>query len=170
MYKSQSYELCNFLHLGYQSEQANWYRWSFGGNEMGREWLFQNFYVLIKRVGVAMTLWAHIWDDLFRISAETSAILSEVLRGFPQTFKTNAATVPRLGDNRFLQNPLKFIIHVLRHSSTLYNRRRWRRGDTPHTYSEHIRFQRRPGHRPHWPRFFVVFLNSSRHIAGFYLD
>lgn len=49
VYESQSYELCNFLHLCYQSEQANWFS---HGNGMSHDWPFHNFYLLTKDIGV----------------------------------------------------------------------------------------------------------------------
>jgi hypothetical protein len=47
-----------------------------------------------------------------RISSMTPAILTDDFRDFPQTLQENVGILPQLGQNRFLPNPLKFIIHL----------------------------------------------------------
>jgi hypothetical protein len=46
-----------------------------------------------------------------RISARTQAILTEIRRGFPQSFQVYSGLVPRLSHDRFLPNPLQFVSH-----------------------------------------------------------
>jgi hypothetical protein len=41
----------------------------------------------------------------------TSAILSEIFRGLPQSLQANAGTVPQFSHDRCLPNYFQFIIH-----------------------------------------------------------
>jgi hypothetical protein len=63
-------------------------------------WLIGNSRLVFRRCSV-------------RISAKTPAILTEVSRGFPQSFRTNCGIVPRLGHGHdvFLPNTFQFVIH-----------------------------------------------------------
>jgi hypothetical protein len=52
---------------------------------------------------------------------ETPAILAEDFRDFPQSLQENSGMVPRLGHDRFLPNPFRYIIiHLLSCHPTLY--------------------------------------------------
>jgi hypothetical protein len=73
------------------------------------------------------------------ISVETPNILTEVLRGFPQSLKANAGIVPQTGHDRFLPDPSQFIIHLSCYQLTLYSLRYWQRHKiTDQTTRRHI--------------------------------
>jgi hypothetical protein len=48
-------------------------------------------------------------------------MLTDVLRAFSQFVQTKARIEPRLGDERFLPNPFRFIVHQSRYHTMLYS-------------------------------------------------
>jgi hypothetical protein len=52
-----------------------------------------------------VTITTYIWEVL-----GTLDILSEILGGFSQFLETNAGIISRLGQDRMLPNPFRFII------------------------------------------------------------
>jgi hypothetical protein len=54
-----------------------------------------------------------------RISARMRAILTEILRGFPQSLHANAGIICELGHDRFLPHPFQFSISLSTHRSML---------------------------------------------------
>jgi hypothetical protein len=57
-----------------------------------------------------------------RISVGTPAIFNEVFHNVPWTLQANTVIVLQLGHDRFLLNPLKFIIHQSSYHPPLFNR------------------------------------------------
>jgi hypothetical protein len=69
-----------------------------------------------EQVGVAVTL----GRCLVRRSVGKPAIMTEVLRGFPQSLQANAGIATPLDHDRLLPTPFQFIIHLSPCHSTLY--------------------------------------------------
>jgi hypothetical protein len=73
---------------------------------------FSHFIPITERVGVAVVLLTCIREDPGLILGWISAILTEVLRGFPKYIQENARRVLQLGHECFLPNPSQIIIHL----------------------------------------------------------
>jgi hypothetical protein len=58
---------------------------------------------------------------LVQLSANTSAFLTEVYRGFPQSIQENSMTVAQLVHEHFLLNPFQFIVHRTSYRLMLYS-------------------------------------------------
>jgi hypothetical protein len=55
-----------------------------------------------------------------RIAVGTSAVVTEVFRGFPEYFQANVGLEPRLGLNRLLQNPFQLSSFIERPTVPCY--------------------------------------------------
>jgi hypothetical protein len=79
------------------------------------------YYKHIKCVGIIFTLASYLGGARCRISAGTSASLTEDCCGFSQSIQAYTDIVPRLSHECFLPNPLYFIIYLPSYHPTLHD-------------------------------------------------